>query len=77
MNDTPTRKLSVSLALEGLQETAEEIERLETRLAELRAVRDEILIDAYGHVPVTKLARIVGLSRERVSKIASPRTRGV
>lgn len=64
-------KLSVSLALQGLQEVAEEIARVESHLADLRAARDRVLIDAYGHVSVTKLARLAGLSRERVSKIAS------
>jgi len=71
MRDTSPPKLSVSLALEGLSEVVEEIEQLETRLVNLRAARDDILIDAYGHVPVTKLARMAKLSRERVSKICS------
>lgn len=71
MRYDPTPKLSVSLALEGLSEVVEEIGQLETRLADLRAVRDDILIDAYGHVPVTKLARLAKLSRERVTKICS------
>lgn len=76
MESTPPLKLSVSLALEGLSEVSEEIARVETHLANLRASRDRILIDAYGHVPVTKLARLAKLSRERVVKIASDKTRG-
>lgn len=77
MSNTQQPKLSVSLALEGLQEVAEEIKRLEDALAHSRALRDEMLIDAYGSVSVSKLARLAGLSRERVIRIASPNTRDV
>ena len=75
MEPTPPVKISVSLALEALQEASNEVQRLEVRLAEARAARDRLLIDAYGLVPITRLARLAGLSRERVSRIASAKTR--
>jgi hypothetical protein len=75
MEPTPSVKISVSLALESLVEASNEVQRLEVLLAEARASRDRLLIDAYGLVPITRLARLAGLSRERVSKIASGKTR--
>lgn len=77
MEQSQQPKLSVSMALEGLKEAAEEVERLETALADARALRDDLLRDAYGYVPVVKLARLAKLSRERASRIAGSDRSGV
>lgn len=64
------------MALDNLKELAESIKAQEQALEESKALRDEMLIDlADVGIPMSKLARLVGLTRERVGKIASPRRR--
>lgn len=75
INSQPAQ-MSTRMALDGLKELAESIKAQEQALEESKALRDEMLIDlADLGIPMSKLARLVGLTRERVGKIASPRRR--
>ena len=76
MKFNPPRKLSASLALEGLQEAAEEVWALERALDEARAVRDELVADAvYADVSVARISRITKLSRQYIYRLAPGKVR--
>lgn len=68
-SDTPQPKLSVSLALEGLKEASEAVRQAESTLAEARALRDAYIADMMDVIPITKISRISGLSRQSIYKL--------
>lgn len=72
--DEAFKELRMNLSADRLKELAQEIKRREVELEELRQTRNDILVSCYGLVPVTKLAKLVGMTRERVSRIASAAT---
>lgn len=70
MKATPPDRISVSLAIQALQEASEEVYEAQLALGNARASRDRLLRDAFDSgVPVLRLARITKLSRERIYKI--------
>lgn len=71
-------KIHVSLALEALQEASEEVRKAQDTLDANRAVRDDLIRDAYDSgVAIIRLVRITGLSRERIYRITHGDPRGV
>lgn len=72
MRDTTPKRISVSLALDSLREAVAETDEAQTRLSIARGLRDDLIRDALdGGVTMVKLARVTGLSRERLYKIAN------
>jgi hypothetical protein len=70
MSAAPEHRISLSLAVDALLEASEEVRDLQSRLDDLRASRDRLIKDAYDNgMPMLKLARITGLSRERIYAI--------
>lgn len=76
MNEPHSRKLSVSLALQSLQEASEAVWALEEQLEEARRLRDDLIADAAQHVSVTRLARVTKLSRQMIYRISPGKIHG-
>lgn len=75
MEESPHVKLSVSLALEALQEASDRVLALELDLEEARAVRNDLIAGAIDDVSLAKLSRITKLSRQSLYKIAPRQAR--
>lgn len=70
MKTSPPDRISVSLALQALQEASDEVYAAQLALDRARAVRDDLIRSARDSgIPLLRLARITKLSRERLYKI--------
>lgn len=67
--------LSVAMAVENLAEVCEEIDVLrseyETLYQSKLRLRNELIVEAVGWMPITKIQQITGLSRERIRQLRS------
>lgn len=66
---TPPQRITASLLTDSLRDSANAVRAKEQELADLRAERDSLIRDALTIVPMLKLVRVTGLSRERLYKI--------
>lgn len=70
--------ISVTLALEALEEQVEVVATSRESLSRQMGIRDELIRDAIGAgLPYRRLVRITGLSRDRLYTIVNSPPRGV
>lgn len=67
----PFKRISTSLAVEALVEAVEEFNEYEAKRAKALADRNQAIRDAAEFIPRLRLAKITGLSREQVYRIAT------
>lgn len=68
---TAPQRVSAALLRDELINSAAAVRDAETRLSEARAERDAIIHEASSLVPMQTLARLTGLSRDRVYNIVN------
>lgn len=66
--DLTAESLSIAMALQNLEDVVEEAAELKRQYEAKLAERDRLVLEA-GDYPVTRLARVARLSRERIYQI--------
>lgn len=66
---TAPQRVSAALLRDELTNSAAAVRTAEQRLSEARTERDSIIREASSLVPMLTLARLTGLSRDRIYKI--------
>ncbi len=68
-NLTPPQKVSAALLADEISNSASRVREAEQALTEARAVRDKLIRESSSLISMLKLARLTGLTRERIYRI--------
>lgn len=63
--------VSINLLIDNLREQSEEVRAAEIALDAARALRDSTIQDIASWVPVLRLVKVTGLSRESIYRIVT------
>lgn len=76
-NLTPPQRVTAALLQDEITNSANAVRQAEVDLSQRRAERDSVIREASSVISMLKLARMTGLSRDRIYKIVysgNPRT---